>query len=123
MKLTLTVDNSLLIIDVKAEMNATPYKDCPGASEQYSKLVGIRIAPGWMSEVKKMIDRPVGCTHLTEMLPVLATGLMQTIIGYQIHIVDKDVDTLRDKKKLLNSCFGYRSGGRAERIYWVNSKD
>lgn len=122
MNLLLTVDKSLTIVEAIAEMNATPYQDCSRASEQYDKLVGIRIGPGWMDQVKNAIGRPTGCTHLTEMLPVLATGLMQTITGYRVHIENNDINTEQDKRMLLNSCFGFREGGRAEKIHWIDGK-
>lgn len=116
MSLTLVVDDSLQITEVRSVIQDSPYADCPGASEAYQALVGLRIKSGWMDRVKRQMGRSAQCTHLTEMLPVLATAAIQTIRGYAIH---QNPDFNRDKQtQIENSCYGYREGGRAARKLW-----
>lgn len=118
MTLTITVDDNLTIRDVHAVLENTPYQDCPAAARQYQALIGLRIASGWMDEAKKAIGRVSGCTHLTEMLPVLATAAIQTIRGYNLHHSEGDDRSDRETAHMLNSCFGFRQGGRAQRLLW-----
>lgn len=123
MKLTLVYDERLTIHDVRAEVYETPYFDCPGAKDAYQALIGIRIRSGWIDEAKAAVGKVTGCTHLTELLPVLATGAIQTLRGYQIQH-DESRDTVRKGKDLmLNSCYGFREGGRAQTYFWPEERE
>lgn len=118
MILTLVVDESLLIKEVRASMIDTPHSDCPGAEAPYQALVGVRIGSGWLDEARAAIGRVSGCTHLTELLPVLATAAIQTINGYKLHNIEGHGRSDKDKQRMLNSCHGFREGGRAVEYYW-----
>ncbi|MCY0967381.1 DUF2889 domain-containing protein [Parathalassolituus penaei] len=117
MTLTLTVNEQLQIVDARAGMHATPYQDCPAASQQYAALIGLQIRSGWMDDAKKAIGRATGCTHLTEMLPVLATAAIQTIRGYHLNFTPGFSNGDREKV-MLNTCYGFRVGGRAQNLLW-----
>lgn len=118
MVLTLVVDDGLLIKEVRASMVDTPHQDCPGAAPQYQALVGVRIGRGWLDEAKAAIGRVSGCTHLTELLPVLATAAIQTINGYKLQHVEGHGRSEQYKQRMLNSCYGFREDGRAVTRYW-----
>jgi hypothetical protein len=118
MTLAITVDDNLTIRDARAVLENTPYQDCPSAAGQYQALIGLRIGSGWMDEAKKAIGRASGCTHLTEMLPVLATAAIQTIRGYNLHHSEGYDRSDKEKARMLNSCFGFRQGGRAQQLLW-----
>lgn len=120
MTFTLTVDDSLKIVDARATLSATPYKDCPNAGETYAELIGIRIKSGWMDEVKQKLKRNKACTHLTELLPTLATAVIQTIRGYHLNFTPEYKVSDKDKSKFLDTCYGLRTGGRADRLRWGN---
>lgn len=121
MTLTLTVDDSLTIVDARAGMHATPYQDCPSASKQYEVLIGLQIKSGWMDEAKKAIGRATGCTHLTELLPVLATAAIQTIRGYHLTFSEGYSSGDKERKAMMGTCFGFRDGGRAHHLLWPES--
>ncbi|GGC06499.1 hypothetical protein GCM10011352_35890 [Marinobacterium zhoushanense] len=118
MTLTLTVDDRLKIVDARAAIADSPYQDCPMAAQQYAALIGLTIRSGWMEEAKKAIGRVTGCTHLTELLPVLATAAIQTIRGYHLQNTEGFNRSDKEKTMVQNTCFGFRDGGRAQRLLW-----
>lgn len=116
MVFTLVVDNKMVIRAAQARTLAAPYQDCGDAAQVYEELEGIRIRSGWMDEVKQQIATVRRCTHLTEMLPILATAAFQTIWGYDIK---HNPNSVIDRRSVIeNSCHGYRPDGRAANIFW-----
>ncbi|WP_188903312.1 DUF2889 domain-containing protein [Caldovatus sediminis] len=81
MWLRLTVDEAMLIHDVEAVSDHTPYAVCPAAAANFKRLVGLRIGPGFTRAVRERVGGTAGCTHLREMLGQLATVAYQTIGG------------------------------------------
>ena len=45
-------------------------------------MVGLRIAPGWVRQIKSRVGGVKGCTHLRELMSVLATVAFQTQASY-----------------------------------------
>ena len=121
--LTLTVDEQLNIVDAYAEMFYTPYLDCPGAAVSYEALVGLQIGKGWINEARRAIGRVSGCAHLTELLPVLASAAMQSIRGYHLNFTPGFIGGDEERKNMLNTCHGFRTGGRAQIRLWPDSDD
>ncbi|MDP2507136.1 DUF2889 domain-containing protein [Oceanobacter sp. 3_MG-2023] len=118
MTMTLAVDDRLVIREVRADMRSTPYRDCSGAGPRYDLLVGIKIRSGWINDVKEALGRSYACTHLTELLPVLATAAFQTIQGYRLQHEPGYASSPVNRKHMTNTCYGYREGGRADTILW-----
>lgn len=118
MILTITIDDTLKIHEARAQMLDTPYLDCPGAAVSYDALVGLRIQKGWMDEAKKAVGRSTGCTHITEMLPVIATAAIQTIRGYRLQYEKGYASSGTERSGLMNTCHGFRIGGRAQARLW-----
>ncbi len=82
MMLRLTVDRDLVIRDAQASMRARPYPGtCENIAPSYGCLKGLAIAPGLTREVRHRLGGVRGCTHLTEMVGVLATVAFQTRYG------------------------------------------
>ncbi|MFK4751636.1 MULTISPECIES: DUF2889 domain-containing protein [Oceanospirillaceae] len=123
MTLTLVVDDRLVIREVRAAMRATPYQDCHGAAPRYDLLVGMKIRSGWINDVKETLGRQHACTHLTELLPVLATAAFQTLQGYRLEFQTGFADSPANRKRMDNTCYGYRDGGRADTLVWNTATD
>lgn len=118
LELRIAVDDDLKIIEISAHMPGTPYNDCSLAEKSYQSLVGLQIKSGWMDEVKARFARNQACTHITEMLPVMATNLIQTMRGYRMSN-NKDAKVNGDEIKLFrDTCYGLRAGGRADQQQW-----
>ena len=79
MAIRFTLDRSLFIHHVEAVIDQSPFKMCPGAAGAFKQLEGTRIGPGWHRQAKEMVGGAKGCTHLHELLPILATTAIQSL--------------------------------------------
>lgn len=67
----------LAITAVDVEMPGVPYEDCRETATSLSSLVGMRIAAGFTSAVKKKIGGPRGCAHLNALVLTMAPAAVQ----------------------------------------------
>lgn len=81
MGLRLTVDDELVIRGVEAAIDHSPYGPCPEIVDAYQKLVGLPIKPGFTLRLKERVGGVQGCTHLTELVGVMATVAYQSVHG------------------------------------------
>lgn len=79
MRIRLTMDVKMTIVDVEATTDNSPYRICGQITPSFKKLIGLRIAPGFHREVKARLGGVHGCTHLVELLGPVATTAFQTI--------------------------------------------
>lgn len=99
MKLRFTLDKTFLIHQVEAVIDESPFLMCPGAVHVFKRLEGTRIGPGWQRKAKELVGGAQGCTHLHELLPVLATTSIQSLWPS----MDEDVMDA-GAKVMLNTC-------------------
>lgn len=81
MWLRVTVDGELVIRRVETVTDAGPFNICPRITDNFRRLEGERIGPGWNRRVRELLGGVDGCTHLVELLTPLATTAFQTIYG------------------------------------------
>jgi hypothetical protein len=82
MYLRITFDPSLTIVDAEAVTDAMPYAGmCDAIGPHYKKLIGISMRPGFTAKVRELFSGTRGCTHITDLIGVLATAAFQTIAG------------------------------------------
>jgi Protein of unknown function (DUF2889) len=82
MRLRLTVDADATIVTVAAITDAAPFgRSCAVITPDYEKLVGLRVGPGFRSAVRQRLAGVNGCTHLTELLLTMGTGVIQALTG------------------------------------------
>ncbi|MCE2030357.1 DUF2889 domain-containing protein [Sessilibacter corallicola] len=74
-----TIDINFLIKHVEASIDASPFKMCNRITNAFKKLEGTRIGPGWHQQSRKLVGGVSGCTHINELLPVVATTAIQAI--------------------------------------------
>jgi hypothetical protein len=79
MKIRLTLDDKLTIVDVDAVTDSSPYQICGDIAPQFKKLIGLRIGGGFHREVRARLGGVHGCTHIVELLGPVATTAFQTI--------------------------------------------
>jgi hypothetical protein len=79
MRVRLTIDQDRRIVDARAFSEHTPYPTCSEVEAGYRKLVGLRVEPGFTRQVKRLFRGVEGCTHMTELLPPMASTLFQVI--------------------------------------------
>jgi Protein of unknown function (DUF2889) len=73
----LVLDSELQVHSANAEMRATPFHICPGATGTLQPLVGLRIGSGWNKRVRELLGGAASCTHIVELLGPMATTVLQ----------------------------------------------
>ncbi len=90
MWLRITIDRTLTIVDAEAAIDAMPYVGyCDEVQDDYRKLVGLAIRPGYPQRLKELFGGVKGCTHITELAGALATAAFQSLAGQKIQDPDK----------------------------------
>jgi hypothetical protein len=85
MHIRLTIDDTLIVRAAVAAMSNTPFDECTPAADPFGGLVGAKIGPGWRKQIDAAMGGVRGCTHLRELLGVMATVAFQTVPGYRRH--------------------------------------
>lgn len=115
MWLRLTIDASLKVHAAEASTEYAPYAMCPNITPNFEGLSGLRIGPGWMTEVRKRVGGVLGCTHLVELLGPMATTAYQTLTGQR-----KKRESEGEKKRpfFLDSCHAHASNSEVVKMHW-----
>jgi hypothetical protein len=79
MKLVIAIDRGFVIHDARAVTLNSPYRICSAINEDYRKIIGMQIGPGFTRQVKRMFHGILGCSHMTELLPSMATTAFQAV--------------------------------------------
>lgn len=116
MWLRLTVDSHMLIHDVEAVIDASPFNICPRIGPAFEVLKGLSIGPGWRRAVRNKLGGVNGCTHLVELLQPMATTAFQTIHGPRQSPGDK-ADP-KQKPVILDSCHALSADSEVVRDFW-----
>jgi hypothetical protein len=124
MRLTITVDERLVIRAARAQSLVAPTPWCAEIETAYARLAGIEIGSGFMREVKARLGGTRGCTHLSELLGPMATTAFQTVMGLKndtAHAVGDMIDSNgasqpTPRLPLLDSCHAWRADGEVVRI-------
>lgn len=118
MSIRLTLDSTMLVREVAAVTDAAPYVTCHEVAPRFERLVGLRIGPGWRREVRRQLGGTNGCTHMVELIDVMATVAFQTVSTNQPR-EDADPATLwsglKEKPFFLNGCHSWRTDGEIVR--------
>lgn len=87
MWLRLTVDSSALIVDAVAATDSAPFDGICGAiAPDYEKLIGLRVGPGFSRATARLFGGVRGCTHMSELLRTMGTGVLQTLAGSDLAV-------------------------------------
>lgn len=83
MRLTITVDEHLKIHAARASMDGIPFgENCKSVEPDYGNLVGLTIGKGFRKAATELVGGTRGCTHVTELLWVVATTAFQTLAAH-----------------------------------------
>jgi len=78
MTVRVAVDANCTIRDVEAKTLASPYEVCGQIGPVYKALIGEQIGPRFGKLVKTAFGKAGGCTHISELLPNVATTVYQS---------------------------------------------
>jgi len=80
MRLRVTIDDDLNILEAEAAYEAAPYGEyCSAIAPAYGELVGLNLRDQFRKRVRERFGRSAGCTHVTELTTVLPTVAIQTM--------------------------------------------
>lgn len=112
----LTVAEDMVVREAVASTAHGPYPACVDANGRFAELAGLRIASGWMAEVKRRLGGGLGCTHVRELLGPVATTALQTIAAAR---TDRMTALRPDGvPKKIDSCFAYAADGELVKKRW-----
>lgn len=98
-----TLDKGLHIHHIEAVIDESPFRMCSQITSAFKKLEGSRIGPGWQKQARALLGGVAGCTHLNDLLPVVATTAIQAI--WPSSGKEGDEGVLKEGAKfMLNSC-------------------
>lgn len=118
MRVCLTIDRQFLIHGVQAQMQHSPYRLCAEVVTRYQDLVGLRIAPGFTREAKRMFRGTAGCSHMTELLPSIATTAFQILWSESDHFDPDARARSQHGHSPLDGCASLRMDGEVVRMHF-----
>ncbi|MDD9877943.1 MAG: DUF2889 domain-containing protein [Magnetovibrio sp.] len=118
MVVRITVDLDLVVHGAEAVTEASPYTICADANLTVPDLVGVRIGPGWRKEVKRVMGRTKGCTHVRDLfMGPLAQAAYQTIIPVRSRRRTEAPDPA-ERPPVLGTCHAYATDGPVVERQW-----
>jgi hypothetical protein len=117
MRIRLTIDRTRRIVAAQAFSEHTPYVTCMEVEAAYAQLVGLRIEPGFTREVKRMFRGTAGCSHMTELLPPMASTAFQ-LLWADGEFGGADDEGSRERTSPLGGCHALALDGHVVRTYF-----
>ncbi len=115
MWLRLTIDLDMLIHDVEAVTDASPYVNCGDITPAFKTLKGITIGPGWRAKIRERLGGIKGCTHLVELLGPVGTTAFQATVRARAQRAGVEPGRMPFQ---INSCHMYPPDGPMTRQRW-----
>ena len=112
LKLRVTIDRELTIVDADAASDSVPYPGfCDTIGPAYKKLIGLSLMKHFRLHLKDRLSGVLGCTHLTELAQVLPTAAIQAYANDVFQTrdgVDEDTPPFQ-----IDRCHALRADGPA----------
>lgn len=103
MRLRITVDADMRIVDAEAQSLATPTQFCTEIASAYRALTGMRLTRGFTRDVQERLGGVKGCTHHTELVRAMAMTAYQVLVPIAA--------PGNGKPTQLDNCYGVASDG------------
>jgi hypothetical protein len=117
MRVRLVLNTQREIVDASAFSEHTPYLTCSGVESGYRQLIGLRIEPGFTQKVKRLFRGIAGCTHITELLPLMASTAFQ-LFWADGSFAEQDARASEQRQTPLGGCHALRLDGEVVRTYF-----
>ena len=122
LKLRVTINRELLIIDAEASSDSVPYPGyCDTVAPAYERLIGLSLTNHFRLRLKDRLSGVLGCTHLTELSLILPTAAIQAYANDVINTgdsTDTDTDAAPERPFQLDRCHALRIDGPAVATYY-----
>ena len=119
-----TVDEDLLIHDIEAVTDNSPFQMCPDIVGNFQRIKGLRMVGGFTNKMKAAVGGAQGCTHLVELMGPIATTAFQTIIPLKKRRektpeeIAAAADAPPKRPPLLDSCHAFASDSPITKKAW-----
>jgi len=117
----LTLSNDMVVQDIEVAMPTTPFSLCSEVIPHFRCLIGARVGSGWRQTVRERVSNTDGCTHVREMLSVMATVAFQTMASLslrQIGLKSAEPSRLTGRPYFIDGCHAWDSSlGVVARLY------
>ncbi len=117
MRVRLRLDREGIILDARVFSEHSPYPECAGVEAAYRKLIGLRIEAGFAREVKRLFGGTAGCTHMSELIPPMASTLFQ-VLWAESKFDPLDMSKAGGRASPLGGCHGLRLDGEVVRRHF-----
>jgi hypothetical protein len=77
--LRMTIDRDLIIRNIVAVQDFTPFSLCPAITPSFTQLIGLSLGKGFRRAVREKVGGIRGCVHLVDLLAPMATVAYQTL--------------------------------------------
>ncbi|PIW30647.1 MAG: hypothetical protein COW30_01745 [Rhodospirillales bacterium CG15_BIG_FIL_POST_REV_8_21_14_020_66_15] len=116
MLIRLTLTGDMVVEAAEAYTESSPFSLCGEVTDAFSRLVGLKIGPGWRKAVEEVMGGVHGCTHLRDLLmgPIAVTAF-QTIYPAR---KKRGNPGPGKKSPLIDSCYAFRSSGPVVKARW-----
>ena len=101
----------LTILDIEVDMPTVPRGDCLETQDCLAALKGMRIAAGFSSKVRKLVQRSRACTHVLTLVSAMAPAAFQGAWSARIREPLERETYAGMMGKLKNSCWAWREDG------------
>jgi hypothetical protein len=120
LKLRVTIDRALTIVDAEAASDSVPYPGfCDTIGSAYKKLIGLSLMKHFRLHLKDRLSGVLGCTHLTELAQVLPTAAIQAYANDVFQTRDGvDEDDSPDRPFQIDRCHALRADGPAVATFY-----
>ncbi len=130
MWLRLTIDMDMTIVACEAVTEYGPFAICRDGAQNFSRLAGLAIKPGFLREATARVGGTEGCTHLRELLQQVATTAFQTLWPVRMRRAEERRRQLAGQghsqaeialeasTTLLNTCYAYADTRDAVKRRW-----
>jgi len=117
MLVRLVVDEQFNVVEAGAETTAMPYPgECGAYGDAYAALVGLNLMRGFRHAVKERLGGVRGCTHITELVQVLPTAVVQ---AFADEVIDTRGDSADSPQPFqIDRCHALRSNGPTVKTYY-----
>jgi hypothetical protein len=121
MRLRVTIDADLNVLDADAESLRVPYEgECDQVGTAYKRLVGLNLRNNFRRHALERLGGTKGCTHITELTSVLPTAAIQAFAGevYTTHASPDHAAAEEQMPFQLDRCRALRLDGPAVAKYY-----
>jgi hypothetical protein len=118
MTVRLTIDRDRLIRGATATTHDGPYTVCGDITASSGQLVGLRIEPGFTKTIKRMFRGTLGCSHMTELLPPMATVAYQMLWSKPNSFEGADHDKTALRSSPLGGCHALKLDGQVVKLHF-----